>query len=300
MARAAFIMDGLLRKIGLTGKSFIPMMMGFGCTTSAVMATRAMGTQEEKRMTVMLTPFMSCSARLPIYVLFAQIFFPGRQALVILGLYLLGMVAAVICGLFLKDRMLTKEDAVFLMELPPYRLPTLQAAWLHMWERSRSFLIKAGTMIFAMSVVVWLLQHIGVHGQAVQNEADSMFVAIGSAIAPVFTPLGFGFWQASVALLAGLVAKEAVVSTLSVLFTGGGAVLASSIQAAFTPLSAVSFLVFCLLYMPCIAAFFAIRREMDSWRWALRTALLQLGVAYVVSLCVYQFGTLLGHFIGGV
>ncbi|MEG0272017.1 MAG: ferrous iron transport protein B [Hydrogenoanaerobacterium sp.] len=287
MARAAFIMDRLLRKLGLTGKSFIPMLMGFGCTTPAVMAARTMENEKDRRLTIMLTPFMSCGARLPIYALFAGIFFKEHQGLVVFSMYLLGIVVAVVAGLVLKHTLFKGEAAPFVMELPTYRMPTLKSTGLHMWDKCKGFLIKAGTVIFSMSILVWLLQNFNFSLQMVSDSSESIFGHIGTFIAPIFIPLGFGTWQASVSLLAGVVAKEAVVSTMGVLYTSTNVIAAS-----FTPLSAYSFMVFSLLYMPCIAAFVSIRREMNSLKWAIGTALFETGVAYFVALLVYQIGSL--------
>lgn len=292
MARAAFIMDRLLRKLGLTGKSFIPMLMGFGCTTPAVMAARTMENDKDRKLTIMLTPFMSCGARLPIYALLAGVFFEKNQGLVVFSMYILGIVVAIIVGLVLKHTLFKGQAAPFVMELPTYRMPTLKSTALHMWDKCKGFLIKAGTVIFSMSILVWLLQNFSFSLRMVSDSATSMFGQIGTFIAPVFAPLGFGSWQASVALLAGVVAKEAVVSTMGVLYGASGAALQAAVAAQFTPLSAYAFMVFSLLYMPCVAAFVSIRREMNSMKWALATAAMETGVAYFVALLVYQIGSL--------
>ncbi|WP_312642972.1 ferrous iron transport protein B [Hydrogenoanaerobacterium sp.] len=292
MARAAFIMDRLLRKLGLTGKSFIPMLMGFGCTTPAVMAARTMENEKDRKLTIMLTPFMSCGARLPIYALFAGVFFEEHQGLVVFSMYLLGIVVAIVVGLILKNTLFKGEAAPFVMELPTYRMPTLKSTMLHMWDKCKGFLVKAGTVIFSMSILVWIMQNFSFSLHMVDDSSASMFGQIGAFIAPVFIPLGFGTWQAAVALLAGVVAKEAVVSTMSVLYGAGGLALQGILATQFTPLSAYAFMVFSLLYMPCIAAFVSIRREMNSLKWALATALMETGVAYVVALLVYQIGSL--------
>lgn len=294
MARAAFIMDKLLKKLGLTGKSFIPMLMGFGCTTPAVMAARTMENEKDRRLTIMLTPFMSCGARLPIYALFASAFFEKNQGLVVFSMYFLGMAVAIIAGLILKNTLFKGQSAPFIMELPSYRLPTLKSLFLHMWEKCKGFLIKAGTIILAMSVLVWILQNFNTSFQMVENTSESIFAKIGLFIAPIFIPLGFGTWQASVALLAGLIAKETVVTTLMVLY---GATTDSALSAilptAFTPASALSFMTFCLLYMPCISAFVSIKREMNSMKWALGTAVFLTVTAYVVSFLVYNLALLI-------
>lgn len=292
MARAAFIMDRLLRKLGLTGKSFIPMLMGFGCTTPAVMAARTMENDKDRKLTIMLTPFMSCGARLPIYALFAGIFFEEHQGLVVFSMYLLGIVVAIVVGLILKHTLFKGNAAPFVMELPTYRMPTLKSTMLHMWDKCKGFLVKAGTVIFSMSILVWIMQNFSFSLNMVEDSSVSMFGQIGAFIAPVFVPLGFGTWQAAVALLSGIVAKEAVVTTMSVLYGAGGLALQAVLATQFTPLSAYAFMVFSLLYMPCIAAFVSIRREMNSLKWALATVLMETGVAYVVALLVYQIGSL--------
>ncbi len=295
MARAAFIMDRLLRRLGLTGRSFIPMLMGFGCTTPAVMAARTLSSEKDRRMTIMLTPFMSCGARLPIYGLFAGIFFPKHQGFVILSMYLIGILVAVLCGLLLKKKVFSEQEEPFVMELPAYRFPTLRNLALHLWEKCKGFLIKAGTVIFSMSVIIWLLQNFDFRLQLVASGNYSIFGAIGKAIAPFLKPLGFGDWQAAVALLAGLVAKEAVVSTLGVLYGAAtnSSVLSAGIMQNFTPLSAYSFMVFCLLYTPCISAFVSIKKEMNSLGWAVKTALLQTTAAYTVSCLIFQWGSII-------
>lgn len=293
MARAAFIMDRLLHKIGLTGKSFIPMLMGFGCTTPAVMAARTMDNDRDRKLTIMITPFMSCGAKLPIYALFASVFFAERQGPVVFSMYVIGMLVAILSGLALKNTLFKGEVAPFVMELPPYRLPTARSLALHVWDKAKGFLIKAGTVIFSMSVLIWLLQNFNFRLQIVDDNSQSIFAALGRLIAPAFAPLGFGTWQASVSVLAGLVAKETVVSSMAVLYGAAGpGAMESVLRQVFTPLSAFSFMVFCLLYVPCISAFVSIRREMNSLKWALGTAAFTTGVAYLAALLVYQAGRL--------
>ena len=287
MARAAFLMDRLLRAIGLPGKAFIPMFMGVGCTTPAVMACRTLENEKDRRLTIMLTPFMSCGARLPIYALFCTVFFQQWQGVMIFCMYLLGMLTAVVVGFLLRHTLFGGDDAPFVMELPPYRLPALGALCKHVWEKSKGFLVKAGTLILLMSVLVWILQNYNLQLDYVQDSSQSMFAGLGHLLAPVFRPLGFGNWQAAVSILAGLVAKETVVSTLTVLCGAGG------LETLFTPASAVSFMVFCLLYMPCVSAFACVRREMNSTLWAVGSAALQTGVAYLVALLIYRILVLL-------
>ncbi len=300
MARAAFIMDRLLRRFGLSGKAFIPMLMGFGCTVPAVMGARTMENEKDRRMTIMLVPFMSCSARLPVYGLIAGAFFAGYAGLVVFSLYVLGLLFAIVSGIILKKTMFKGEPAAFVLELPPYRLPTLKNCLMHVWERVRGFLVKAGTLILAMSVVLWFLQSFGWNGGIVMVEdaAHSFLGAIGGLIAPIFAPLGFGTWQAAVSLLTGLVAKEAVVSSMSMFygFAAGasGAAVAGALSGTFaTPVAAYAFLVFVLLYVPCVAAVSTIRKEMNSAKWTLRSIAWQLGAAYLGAFLVYQIGSLI-------
>lgn len=293
MARAAFIMDRLLRKLGLSGKSFIPMLMGFGCTTPAVMAARTLENEDDRRMTMMLTPFMSCGARLPIYALMAGIFFEKNRGLVVFSMYILGIVVAILVGIVLKKTMFKGNVAPFVMELPPYRLPLFKSIVLHVWEKCKGFIVKAGTVIFSMSVIIWVFQNFSPTLKMVTDSSESMLGIFGSFIAPLLSPLGFGSWQAAVSLLTGLIAKESVVSTLSILYAGGQAeILPALLREAFTPLSAYAFMAFTLLYMPCISAFVTLKKEMNSAKWAVGTAIMQTGVAYTVALLIYQIGSL--------
>ena len=293
MSRAAFITDRLLRRFGLSGRSFIPMLMGFGCTTTAIVAARGVENERDRRMTILLTPFMSCGARLPVYGLFTAAFFPANKAVIVLSLYLLGMLMMVVCGLILRKTAFREGDSPFLMELPPYRMPHAKSVLRLLWDRAKDFLTRAGTLIFAMSVLIWFMQSFSPTLQWVTDSSQSIFGRLGSIIAPIFAPLGFGQWEKGVALLSGLVAKEAVVSTLQVLYSvGTTAELTGAIAAHFTPLSAYSFLVFILLYTPCVAALAAAKRELQSWKYFILTICMQLGVAYAVSLLVYQVGRL--------
>ena len=296
MARAAFVMDRTLRHFGLSGKAFIPMLMGFGCTVPAVMGARTMENEKDRRMTILLVPFMSCGARLPIYGLMTAAFFSDHAGLVVFGLYLLGPVLAFLSGLFLKRFLFKGEPAPFLLELPPYRMPTAKNIWLHVWQRVRDFLTRAGTIIAAMSVVVWFLQSFGPNFQMVSDTAESILARFGSFIAPIFAPLGFGAWQAAVALLTGLIAKEAVVSSMS-LFYGFSmtdyAAAGAAMAVTFSPAAALAFLVFCALYTPCVAAIATIRREMGSRRWTVLTLAWQLAVAYLASFVAYHLALLM-------
>ena len=293
MARGAFITDRLLRKLGLSGRSFIPMIMGFGCTTSAIIGVRGVENERDRRMTILLTPFMSCGARLPVYALFTAAFFPKHRALVVFSLYLLGVVMMIICGLILRKTTFRSGETPFLMELPPYRLPSARNVLRRLWERASDFITRAGTLIFAMSVLIWFMQSFSFTLEYVSDSSLSIFGRLGTLIAPIFAPLGFGQWEKGVALLSGLVAKEAVVSTLQVLYSAGDAAqLTGTIAAHFTPLSAYAFLVFILLYTPCVAAMAAARRELGSRKYFWLSFGMQMGVAYGVTLIIYQVGRL--------
>ena len=299
MSRAAFIMDRMLKRFGLSGKAFIPMLMGFGCTVPAVMGARTMESEKDRRMTIMLVPFMSCSAKLPVYGLISAAFFGKYAGIVVFGLYLLGLLLAIVSGLIFKKTLFRGDTAAFVLELPPYRLPSVKNTLRHVWEKVRGFLVKAGTLILVMSVVLWFLQSFNGRLQMVENPSESLLGAVGGFLAPVFRPLGYGTWQAAVALLTGLIAKEAVVASLSMFYgfslTAESTVVAGALGSTFvTPLAAFAFLTFILLYVPCVAAVSAIRKEMNSLKWTLASVGWQLLVAYVVSLLVYQLGSLLG------
>ena len=297
MARAAFLMDKPLRKIGLNGRAFIPMMMGFGCTVPAVMSARSMNTQRDRRFTIMLTPFMSCGAKVPIYALFTAAFFGGNQVLVMSGFYLAGVLMSVLVGLFLKRHVFHGDAAPFIMELPSYRLPTLVNVGRTLWDKAKDFLKRAFTVIFLATLIVWFLQSFTFTLTDAPDIEHSMLGGIAGWIAPIFTPAGFGSVEASTAVLTGIMAKESVVSTLSVLSgaeTGSVQMIAAMRSVFPTLLSAVSFLVFILLYSPCVAAIAAMKREMESARWAFTTVLAQTGLAWVCAVVVYQVGRLLG------
>ncbi len=257
------------------------------------MAARALDSEKDRKLTMMITPFMSCGARLPIYALFAGIFFKENKGLVIFSMYILGIIVAILVGVILKHTLFKGNVAPFVMELPQYRLPLLKSISLHVWQKVKGFIIKAGTIIFAMSVIVWICQNFSPSFQMVTNSSESILGQFGSMISPMFTPIGFGTWQATVALLTGLVAKESVVSTMTILYASGQqATLGVALAGVFTPLSAYAFMAFTLLYMPCISAFVTIRKEMGSLKWAIGTALMQTTVAYVVSLLIFQIGSL--------
>ncbi|MEG0798181.1 MAG: ferrous iron transport protein B [Acidaminococcaceae bacterium] len=296
MARIAFVMDKLLRKIGLSGSSFVPMLIGFGCSVPAIMATRTLASERDRKMTIILTPFMSCSAKLPIYGLFIAAFFQENQALVMLCLYLLGILLAVISGILLKTFVYHGNPVPFVMELPAYRIPTIKNIALHIWQKAKDFLYKAFTIIFVASIVIWLLQNFDIRFNMVTNAEGSMLAGIGTFIAPLFAPLGFGDWRAATALVTGLTAKEVVISTLAVL-TGSsadGVTTLASLGDIFTPLSAASFLVFTLLYIPCIAAIAAMYREMGSLWQVILIMIYQVSIAWLAAFTVYRLGLLLG------
>lgn len=294
MARVAFVMDKLLRKIGLSGRSFVPMLIGFGCSVPAIMATRTLSSDRDRKLTIILTPFMSCSAKLPIYGMITAAFFPHNSGVVMFSIYLIGILVAILSGLLLKSTLFRGKPVPFVMELPAYRIPSAKSVGMHMWEKAKDFIKKAFTVIFLASIVIWFLQSFDWGLNLVQDSTNSMLASIGSFVAPIFAPLGFSDWRASTALITGLTAKEAVVSTLMVL-TGadGGAQLSTALGSIFQPVSAFAFLAFTVLYMPCVAAFAATKRELGSWWQALLTALYQTSIAYVVAMILFQVGRLL-------
>lgn len=295
LARAAFVMDKIMHKLtGLHGKSFIPMVLGFGCCVPGVMATRTLDNDRDRITTMLITPFMSCSARLPVYALFTAVFFAAYQGEVTFSLYLLGIIIAIIVALIFKKTIFKGLSSPFVMELPTYKIPTLKGVLIHTWERGVIFLKKAGTIIFALSVIVWILSSLPV-GVDYGTQA-SLTGQIGTFIAPIFAPLGWGSWQPSVAVLFGVLAKEVVVSTFSSLFgvAETGVALNSAIAGIFTPLSAYSFMAFVLLYMPCFATFATIKRETNGWKWPLVSAGMSCGIAYIVAFIIFQGGMLLG------
>ena len=296
MARIAFVMDKLLRKIGLSGRSFAPLLIGFGCSVPAVMSSRTMPSERDRLLTISLVPFMSCSAKLPIYAMITAAFFGSHSTLVMLSLYVLGIVVAVIMGLILSKTLYEGDAMPFVMELPAYRLPGLGTVLHHMWEKAKEFVKKAFTVIFLATVLIWFLQTFDWRLNVVSTD-QSILASLGALIAPLFAPLGFGDWRAATALITGLTAKEAVVSTLTVLIGAANeAQLSQALMQIFTPLSAYSFLIFVLLYVPCIATFAAARREMGStWR-AIRMGLIQVATAYIVAFIIYNIGRLI---IGG-
>ncbi len=292
MARAAFVMDRLMHKIGLHGRSFIPMILGFGCNIPGIMACRTIENRSDRLTTMLVNPFMLCGARLPIFVLLVGAFFSSHQGLVMFSMYLLGVIVAIVFALIFRKTIFKGDSGHFVMELPPYRLPTLSGIIIHMWERGRLFLTKAGTIILGVVVLIWLLSSMpwGIE----YASAESWIGRIGTFIAPIFSPAGFGQWQAGVSLIFGFLAKEVVVGTMGTLFGVEEGILGGAIssQLGWTPLVALSFMVFCLLYVPCVAALGAIRGETKSWKWTGFTALYTTVVAWVLSVLVYQIGSL--------
>ena len=297
MARAAFLMDKPLRKIGLNGRAFIPMMMGFGCTVPAVMSARSMNTQRDRRFTIMLTPFMSCGAKVPIYALFTRAFFGSNQVLVMSAFYLIGILMAVVAGLLLKRFLFHGDASPFLMELPRYRLPTVRNVARQLWDKGGDFVKRAFTVIFLATLVVWFLQSFTFSLKAAPDVESSILGGIAGLLTPLFIPAGFGNVAATTAALTGIMAKESVVSTLAVLsgVDAQSTAMLSALRGVFpSTLSAAAFLLFILLYMPCVAAFAAMRREMESGRAALLTVLSQTGLAWLLATLLYQTGRLLG------
>ena len=289
MARVAFVMDKLLRRIGLSGRSFVPMLIGFGCSVPAIMATRTLSSERDRKMTMLLIPFMSCSAKIPIYAVFTAAFFPNNGGLVMTCLYVFGMLVGIIAAKVLSKTAFTGKPVPFVMELPNYRLPSLKTVLLLMWEKAWDFIRRAFPVSFAATMVIWFLQNFDVRLNVVgQGSGDSLLAIIGTWLAPIFAPLGFGDWRVATALVTGLMAKEAVISTLGVLM-GVGANLSSAVLGTlFTLRSAVSFLVFCLLYTPCVAALAALRRELGSGVKTILVMISQCCVAWLAAFCVYM------------
>lgn len=289
MSRAAFIMDRALHSIGLSGKSFVPMIMGFGCSVPAIMATRTLENEKDRRITMMLIPFMSCSAKMPVYSMFILAFFPSHRGLVVGSLYLLGMVIAILSAFILQKTVLKGGHAPFVMELPPYRLPTLKTLGLHLYDKIKDFMTKAGTVLLGASVVIWFCQYFSFSLQHVENSEESILGTIGAFIAPIFAPLGFGDWKSSVSMLSGLIARESIVSTMGILQgAGDSGAISEIIASVYTPAAAYSFMVFSLLFIPCMAAVATLRREMNSRKWTAIALSFQAIVAWVVTFIVYN------------
>ena len=288
MARVAFVMDRPLRKLGLSGRSFVPMLIGFGCSVPAIMATRTVSSDRDRKMTILLTPFMSCSAKIPIYAVFAAAFFPQNRGLAMICLYALGIVMGIIVALILKSTAFRGQPVPFVMELPNYRMPSLKSVGLLLWEKAKDFLERAFTVIFMATVLIWFLQTFDTRLNVVADSADSLLALIGQLIAPVFRPLGFADWRMVTALISGFTAKEAVVSTLAVLLGTNVANLSSALGSVFNPITAVSFLVFTLLYTPCVAAVATIRRELGSAVKTIGVVIMQCSVAWLTAFVIYN------------
>ena len=293
MARVAFVMDKLLRKIGLSGRSFVPMLIGFGCSVPGIMATRTLSSNRDRKMTILLTPYMSCSAKIPIYSMFAAAFFPGRELPVMIILYFGGMVVGVLVALLLKKTAFRGEPIPFVMELPNYRFPSARSVLLLMWEKAKDFLQRAFTVIFVATVLIWFLQTFDTRFNVVSDSANSILATLGRLVAPIFTPLGFGDWRMVTALVSGFTAKEAVVSTFGVILGVGTEQLGAALHSIFTTASACSFLTFCLLYTPCVAAVATIRRELNSGVKTVFVVVMQCVIAWIAAFLVYRLGVLL-------
>lgn len=296
MARVAFIMDRFMRKIGLSGKAFIPLLMGFGCSVPAVMATRTLESERDRKASMMMIPFMSCGARMPIYLLFASIFFPGKEAIVMFFLYFLGILVAVLMGTIFKETLFKGSGDPFIMEMPTYHFPTMKTVGRSVWDKVEDYIVKAGTVILAASVILWALLNFNQHG--VSDMVNSFGAKLGHLTAPIFAPMGFGNWQSSLSLMTGVIAKESIVSNLSIIFGMGEAVgeaalegnvggMASGIKQAFPLASAFSFLIFSLLYTPCLATLAVIKRETRSWRWMFFAAIYTFAVAWIYAAIGY-------------
>lgn len=293
MARAAYVMDKFMRLFGLQGKAFIPMLMGFGCTVPAVMATRTLEDKNDRMVTILITPLMSCGAKIPIYALFVSAFFTQHQGLVLFSIYALGIVLAVLMGKLFKKYLFPSELTPFVMELPPYRIPTLKGTLIHMWEKASAFIKKAGTIIFGTVVLIWALASFPAGVEFASQE--SLIGKIGSVMAPLFAPLGLDSWETSAALIFGLLAKEVVVATLGIIYgTGEGLALTETVRTMWTPLTAYAFMVLSLIYVPCAAALGAIKRETNSWKWTGFAALYTLTLGWIIAFIIYHGGILLG------
>jgi len=284
LARAAFVMDRLMHRIGLHGRSFVTFMLGFGCSVAAIMATRTIENPKDRLVTILVTPLMSCGARLPIYALFAAAFFTANQGLVVFSMYAIGVIMAILLAWLFRKKLVSGESGHFVMELPPYRLPTVTGVLAHTWERGWAFLSRAGTIIFVVVVFIWFLDYFGT------------LEYIGRALAPVFSPAGFGQWQAAVALIFGVLAKETVVGTFGTLFAGaegaGGLGQVIGMELGWTPLIAFAFMVMVLLYIPCVATLGIVRRETNSWKWTCFTIIYTLVLGWTAATLIYQVGSL--------
>ena len=285
MARVAFVMDRPFRKLGLSGRSIVPLLVGFGCSVPGVMSSRTLPSERDRKMTIMLIPFMSCTAKYPIYGFFAAAFFPGKTALIVLLLYIIGIVVGIITAVICKKTVFKGEAVPFVMELPNYRMPGLKNVGQLLWEKAKDFLTRAFTVIFVATIAIWFLQTFNAHLGLVKTPEHSILAHIAGIIAPIFKPLGFGSWMIVTALITGFMAKESVVSTITIL-TGG------TVAGLLSPLAAFSLLVFCLLYTPCVAAIASVKRELGV-RWALIMIVMQCSIAWIISFMIYSIGNLL-------
>ena len=291
MARIAVLMDKTMESIGLSGKSFIPMIIGFGCNVPSIMAARSIENEKERLITILVAPFMSCSARLPVYALFVGAFFSAHQSLVVLSLYILGIVVALLVSTLLNKLILKDNQSVFIVELPTYRVPSFKTLWRSTWEKAKGFVKKAGTFIFGGSVVIWTLTYIGPHGVNVPINQSFMHM-IGQGFANLIAPLGFGSWQAGATLIPGFLAKEVIISSMAILYSSSESGLTQVIQQQFTTLSAYAFMIFILLYVPCISTVATIRKETSSWKWTLLAVVYPIATAYILTFVFYQVSQL--------
>lgn len=301
MSRVAFIMDPIMRRVGLTGKGVMPLIMGFGCAVPAIMGARALDSEKDRKIAILVTPFLTCGAKLPIMALFAAVFFPNQATNVVFSIYIAGILAVMLMAKLLNKVMFKEEESTFLLELPPYRFPDMRTVLLETWDKGKGFLVKAGTVIFAMSIVIWFLSNYNFSGMV--DMEDSFLASIGGAVAHLFTWHGFATWEAGAAVITGVLAKEAVVSTLGVLY-GVAEVSEEAMEAAgqmqgtlgvaFTSLSAYAFMIFAALYTPCMTALGTIKKEITTWKWTVFSAVYTFAVAWVISLLVYQIGFFLG------
>ena len=292
MARIAVLMDKLMEHFGLSGKAFIPMIIGFGCNVPSIMAARSIENEKERLSTILIAPFMSCSARLPVYALFVGVFFKEHQSLVVLSLYVLGIVIALIASTILTKTVLKNKHSLFIIELPTYRIPSIKTLWRSTWEKAKGFVKKAGTFIFGGSVVIWLLSYAGPGGFNVSIDQSFLHI-VGSIVATVLHPLGFGTWQAGATLVPGFLAKEVIVSSMAIIYSSSEGGLVHVLQQQFTPLSAYAFMIFILLYIPCLSTVATIRKETYSIKWTLFSMIYPLATAYILALAFYQIARLI-------
>lgn len=292
MARVAYIMDKGMAKFGLNGRTFVPMILGFGCNVPAIMATRTIENEKDRLLSILINPFVSCGARFPVYVLFASVFFKGYETLVTFSLYVLGIVVALLVAVIFRKTIFRENESHFIMELPVYRLPNLKSLFIHVWERVKGYLVKAGTIIFAASVILWFTLNFNTTGMVTINE--SFGASIGKLMAPIMAPLGFGSWQISLSLLTGMLAKEMIISNMAIVLgvTDGSTTFLTALSGTFEPLTAYVFMVFVLLYTPCVAVIAVIKRETNSWKWTGFSVIYQFVVAWLVAFLFYRVGLL--------